>query len=306
MFLDPKETMRLLGYNDDAKLLVIHGDDAGMCHSANAATAAALQRGIVTCASAMAPCPWFLHFVDWAKAHPEADVGLHLTLTSEWEHYRWRPLSPPDRVPSLLDEDGFLWRTTKDIFDHAVLSEMEIEARAQIEYALTCGLNPSHIDSHMGVFSVPGGLELFVRLGEEYGILPRLLPRGPEDLARLEQTLWAERAEREERAAGDPSSSRRRRIPVAYSIRLAPKAPTVEAMRDALRETVCSLAPGIWGLTLHLNGDDDEIRAVTPMWEQRFREFTLFTSDEAKSILDEAGVVLVDYQRLAGVWRQEG
>lgn len=369
IFLDPIETMRRLGYAEDAKLLVIHGDDAGMCHSANVATAKALERGIVSSASAMAPCPWFTHFVDWAKANPKADVGLHLTLTSEWEHYRWRPVSSPDRVRSLVDEYGFLWRTTKDIFDHAVLSEMEIEARAQIEFTLRCGLKPTHIDGHMGVFSVPGGLELFVRLGEEYDILPRLMAREPEDIARMSAVLeeataksrsaksgsaesqlaktqsaeWrsaesqsvktrsaksqpVESQSAESQSVGSqPAESQsggshpaesavsasgrsnahksRRQIPVAYSVRLSPKAPTLEGLKEAFREQIQSLGPGIWQITLHLNLDDDEIKAVTPMWEARFREFTFFTSDEAQEILDEAGVQLVNYRMLGDVWR---
>lgn len=107
MFLDPVTTLRRLGYRDDAKLLIIHGDDAGMCYSANIATAEALKKGIVTSTSVMVPCPWFLHFAEWAKANPEADIGIHLTMTSEWDHYRWRPLTPADRVPSLVDKDGF-------------------------------------------------------------------------------------------------------------------------------------------------------------------------------------------------------
>lgn len=145
MFLDPVTTLRRLGYRDDAKLLIIHGDDAGMCYSANIATAEALKKGIVTSTSVMVPCPWFLHFAEWAKGNPEADVGIHLTVTSEWDHYRWRPLSPADRVPSLVDKDGFFWRTTKELFEHAVLDEIDIEARAQIEMALRWGLNLLHI-----------------------------------------------------------------------------------------------------------------------------------------------------------------
>lgn len=280
MTLNQQPFLRRLGLGDDARVLIIHADDAGMCLSANLATAAALDRGIVTSASVMVPCPWFLHFAEWARANPEADIGIHLTLTSEWTHYRWRPISSLDRVPSLVDQDGYFWQTTRQVFDHAKLSEMEIEARAQIEMALRCGIKPTHLDVHMGVFSVKGGHDLFLRLSYEYGILPRLYLRDQQDLV------------------GNETG-----IPAASPLHIKAKHPTLENLREALVERIQSLQPGIWQITLHLNRDEDEIRHITPDWQNRFHEFLLFTAPETKQMLDDAGIILTGYRTFNDLWK---
>src|SRR5207247_1763857 len=94
-----------LGHPRSARLLVIHADDLGMAHTVNRASFEALERGWITSASIMVPCPWFPEVARFARAHPDADLGLHLVLTSEWTTFRWGPLSPVDQVPSLLDPD---------------------------------------------------------------------------------------------------------------------------------------------------------------------------------------------------------
>src|SRR5271163_5369108 len=104
----PEKTVQeRLGYPASARLLVIHADDLGMAHSVNRAIFEAFENHWITSASILVPCPWFPEVVTWAKAHPDADLGIHLDLNSEWTSFRWRPISAADRVPSLLDADGY-------------------------------------------------------------------------------------------------------------------------------------------------------------------------------------------------------
>ncbi len=139
-----------LGYPKDAKLLILHADDIGVSHSVNAATIAAFEKKGITSASIQVPCPWFLEIATYAKAHPELDWGIHLTLTAEWKYYKWGGVLPADQISSLLDKDGYFYNSVEDFAQHAKPQEVEAELRAQIERALAFGIKITHLDSHMG------------------------------------------------------------------------------------------------------------------------------------------------------------
>ena len=166
-----------LGFDKDAKLLIVHADDAGMCNSENLATEDALISGAVSSTSIMMPCPWADDFIAWALKHPEADIGIHLTLTAEWEYYRWKGVLPSDQIPTLLDKEGYFPRTAQELVNQADLKEVEAELRAQIDRAIELGLKPSHLDSHMATtLQTPELIRLFLKLGKEYRI-PNMLSR---------------------------------------------------------------------------------------------------------------------------------
>src|SRR3954470_2139128 len=136
-----------LGYPAGTKLIVVHADDLGETHSVNAAAIKALEGGTINSASLMVPCPWFPEIADYAKSHPETDFGLHLTLTSERVYYRWGPVAPANKVPSLVDQNHYFhhdWEPNA----HVDAKEAELELRAQVERALVMGVHPTHLDSH--------------------------------------------------------------------------------------------------------------------------------------------------------------
>src|SRR6201997_5315778 len=121
-----------LGYPPGTRLVVIHADDLGVTHAVNAATIKALEAGTINSASLMVPCPWFPEIADYAKSHPDADFGLHLTLTSERVYYRWGPVAPADKVPSLVDQNGYFhhdWEHSPQHSPHISANEVEIELR---------------------------------------------------------------------------------------------------------------------------------------------------------------------------------
>ncbi|MFS4468147.1 polysaccharide deacetylase family protein [Maribacter sp. 2210JD10-5] len=153
------------------KLLIIHADDAGLCHSENRATIKALEFGCVNSYSIMVNCPWFYEIATFSRTHPQYDVGVHLTLTCEWESYKFGPVLPTSKVPSLVDDQGYFYKNRDLVRQNAVTEEVHKELTAQIERALSFGITPSHLDSHMySVASRPDLFECYKALGRKYGL----------------------------------------------------------------------------------------------------------------------------------------
>jgi len=284
-----KTTAERLGQRD-AKLLMVHADDAGMCHSVNAATREALLSGSVQSSSIMMPCPWVSEIADLAKEHPELDLGLHLTLTSEWKYYRWRPVSPAEKVKGLLDADGYLWRDVRAVAEHASAAEVETELRAQIERARHFGIRFTHVDTHMGtLYARPDYFEVYTKVAREAGVPCMLLRPTPEAAAEMkEYPITAEMLERKEREG------------YVLLDRLVTGVPgrSFAERRESYRKLLRELKPGVTKLIVHLAKDDAEIRAVSNAWEQRWSDFQFWTSEEARSLLKENGIRPVTYREL--------
>ncbi len=165
----PQSTTKAQQSSSAARRLIVHIDDAGMCHSANVATMKCLESGASTSASIMMPCSWAPEFAEYAKKHPEFCYGIHFTLNCEWSSFRWAPLAGRDRVPSLVDEDGYMWGGVEQLAKHAKADEVELELRAQIELAKKLGVPISHFDTHMGsVMARPDLVAVYVKLALEY------------------------------------------------------------------------------------------------------------------------------------------
>src|SRR5262245_845876 len=157
-----------LGFAADARVAIVHCDDIGMCQAANDGAFAALQGGPATCGSLMVPCPAFDAAVERARAFPDIDLGIHLTLNAEWEKYRWGPVAGARAVPSLVDAEGCLPRTTAETLARAKPEHVEIELRAQIERALAAGVDVTHLDAHMGTALLPPLGQVYAKLANEY------------------------------------------------------------------------------------------------------------------------------------------
>ncbi len=160
--------------------VVLHQDDVGMCHGANSAFVELSQLGTITSGSVMVPCPWFTEMADLCAAHPELDMGVHLTLTAEKQYYSWGPLTRPPQSAGLTTELGSFWRDVASVRRHADPEAVEAEMRAQLDRALTAGIDVTHLDAHMGAALAPEFVDAYVRIGIEYR-LPVLLTRRLED-----------------------------------------------------------------------------------------------------------------------------
>ncbi|MEX2593735.1 MAG: polysaccharide deacetylase family protein [Anditalea sp.] len=178
-----------LGYPKGSKVVIFHVDDAGMSYESNQGAKISIENGIATSCSIMMTCPWSADMAKYSIAHPEMDAGLHLVLTSEWKAYRWGPLSGSKQVPGLVDQEGNLWSSVEEVVKNASPDEVEMEIRAQIERALSIGLKPTHLDSHMGtLFASDQFLEKYIKVGLDYNI-PVMFPGGNNKLLAISQNL---------------------------------------------------------------------------------------------------------------------
>ena len=283
-------TNERLGYAPHDRLLLLHADDVGMCHSANVATLRAMTEGGVLTASVMVPCPWFPEIAQYAREHPERDFGIHLTHTSEWQTYRWGPVASRGDVPGLLDDEGFLHRRTQQTAENATPAEIEIEIRAQIARARQFGMTPTHMDSHMdAMMSRADFAEVYIRLGKELGVLP-MLTATERTLGRLAE-LGHTRESLE--AKGYLFIDQRTR---------SSRAPTYEERRRDYHDAVRALPPGLTLMIMHLNTDDPEAQAITSDWPNRFNELRIFTEPAWRALLEAEGVKLIGYRPLAALF----
>lgn len=181
-----------LGYPKGKKVVILHIDDAGMSYDSNLGTIRAMKEGVANSVSVMMPCGWVPGFVHFLNENKDVDAGLHLTMTSEWKEYRWGPLAGKPMVKTLVDKEGALWPSVKDVVQHGSPDHVEMEIRAQLERARTMGFEPTHMDSHMGtLFASPAFLERYVKVGIEEKI-PVMLPGGHNALIKVDERLEGE------------------------------------------------------------------------------------------------------------------
>jgi predicted glycoside hydrolase/deacetylase ChbG (UPF0249 family) len=270
-----------LGHPRDAKLLILHADDMGVAHSENAASFDALDKGAINSGSIMIPTPWVTEVAEYMKAHPNADLGLHLTLNSEWRSYRWGGIAPRDKVPSLYEPDGTFSSSTDTLARRARQDEVERELRAQIDRAYALGIRPTHVDSHMyALYGTPELFSTYVKVARSYK-LPFL--------GVFDSTTKATRAVLTENDI------------VPDVVIQAMQMGTPEQWRKYYLDAIRNLKPGLTEILVHLGYDDAELRAVTVGFEGwgakwRQQDHDVLTSAEFKQALVDNGVVLVTWR----------
>ena len=289
---DTRTVQERLGYPATAKLLILHADDVGMSHSVNRASLEALEKGWITSASVLVPAPWFAEVATWARAHPTADLGIHLALNSEWTTLRWGPISGRSEVPTLLAPDGYLPLLTDGV-ERTNPREVERELRAQIDHARRSGLNITHLDSHMGaLFQAESAFNVYLGLGKSYGV-PVLLERRSVPGAQA-APAWAERA--------------RGMALVDRVLQIGPGV-SREQWVQTYKNMLAPLGPGVYELIVHLGYDDDEMRGATfdhPDWGAAWRQwdFDLVRSTEFHDWLKQQGFRLITWRELAKARRE--
>ena len=272
------------------RVVVPHVDDLGASHGANRAFLDLSASGAVTCGSVMVPGPWFREIVEAVAADPALDVGVHLTLTSEWDACRWAPISTVSRASGLIDGDGYLWRDVASLRRHLVPEAAEAEMRAQVERALAAGLAPTHVDAHMAAAMLPELLDAHVAIARDHGLMP-ILPRSitwPPDLALYRAAVAALDAE------GAPVVDHCRGT-------LAVDAGDLE---DGWRAMVAALPPGLTHLALHCTVPGD-FAAMAPAHDGwRTREYGLLARGFVRDLCAAESVGVTSTRALQARWRE--
>jgi len=281
-----------LGYKATDKILIVNGDDTGMCHAANQATIESLEKGLMRTATIMVPCPWFPEIVAYARQNPDKDFGIHLCHTSEWVKYRWGPVANRDQVPGLLDPDGYLWRGVEDVYKHAKPEEALIEGRAQIKRALAAGIDVTHLDSHMGTLQLNADyMKVYLQLAIEFNLPLRMASQ--ETMVRF----------------GEPEL----RSQVAARGILFPDYFVYDELKDEKNgvkdfwlRIVKDLKPGVTELYIHAALPTDEMKAISGSWSTRAQEYEVFTHDkDMKSLIKEQNIILMGYRPIRELQRSE-
>jgi predicted glycoside hydrolase/deacetylase ChbG (UPF0249 family) len=286
-----KTIQERLGYSRDTKLLIIHADDIGVSHSENAATIAAMEKGMVNSGSIMVPCPWFPEIAAYASSHPDVDFGLHLTLTSEWRLYKWGPTLPRNQVPGLVNARGYLYGSVEDVGKHASAQEVEQELHKQIERAKEFGISPTHLDTHMGsVMARPEFIHVYIKLGREYKI--PVLING--DVLNTDPVIRSLKSYVTDKDV------------VVDKIWMATNADYQggpDGMVNYWTRALNSLQAGLNCFLLHAAYDNDEMQAITERqggfgstWRQA--DFNFFTSAECKRMIEEQHIRLVTWREI--------
>lgn len=270
------------------RYLIIHADDAGMSHSVNRGTIEAMEDGVVTSASIMVPCPWFPEFAKYTRDNPQRDFGIHLTLNSEWSEYRWPPVSDREQVPSLVDDEGFLWDNVAQVVANVKIEDAATELRAQIERARKFGVKVTHLDPHMGAaLSRPDLAKLYIELGVEYDI-PVLFVRPTDENGLAEQYPDAMRMLPELQKRG---------LPILSAVYQYYERGPYEKRKQKYIDTIRNLPPGTSEILIHCGFDDHELRAITSSVEIRDSDRRVFLDPDVRQAIEKAGVELSTWQQ---------
>lgn len=289
--------LRTLGFGSEDRVVVVHADDVGMCQATLPALEGLLDAGLLSSAAVMVPCPWFPAAAAFCREHPEVDMGVHLTLTSEWNTYRWGPILSRDRAWGLVDDEGYFYRSTQAVLEHGDAVAAAAEIAAQVERAQAAGIDITHIDSHMGsIFHLPF-LQAYLDIAARHRV-PPFFPEIDEKLvqaADVDPQTVARGHEIEE-------ILRQRGAPIFNELRALPLNHPGDQM-DIARHTFDTLKPGLTMLLLHPAVDTPELRAIAPDWQSRVANYEVCMRRELREYVRNAGIQVIGYRVLRDAMR---
>ena len=285
--------LKKLGFSNDDRVIIIHTDDIGMCQASVDAFAEMVDFGLISSGAVMVPCPWFLEAANFAVSHPEADLGAHLTLTSEWQTYRWGPISTRDPETGLMDEQGFFHRRSEGVWEHASPEAVQVELEAQVTRALAEGINLTHIDTHMGSVAHPKFISTYVQLAMKFG-LPLMIPRMDVPTIMAQQRVDEATAQL---LAGTLQSLEEMGLPLLDGIS-GLELEHAENRFDQAKEALLALKPGVTHFIIHPSKDTPELRQITTSWDCRVADYKTFKSEATRDFIKNEGIQVIGYRAL--------
>ncbi len=283
-----KQMLQALGYDNKQKLLIIHADDAGLSHSENQATMEALRRGLINSYSIMVPCPWFYEIAEFALQYPNFDHGIHLTLSCEWNSYKFGPVLSQEEVPSLVDAQGYFFKSRKEVLNRAKPEEVKKELCAQIERALSFGLRPTHLDSHMYTLGTSiEFLNLYREIGNFYQLPIMLNSKLITEVSGIKTVEFDLKNELviDSLYLGNLTDFKKGKLADYYA--------------NALKK----LQPGINMILIHPAYDTHEMRAITknhPNFGSAWRQIDLefFTSQQCEDLIKKEKIQMISWTEI--------
>jgi predicted glycoside hydrolase/deacetylase ChbG (UPF0249 family) len=295
--MDPNPVLRKLGFADDDRVVIIHADDIGMCQATVAAFADLVDFGLVSSGAVMVPCPWFPQVAAYCRQHPLVDLGVHLTLTSEWDGYRWGPISTRDLASGLIDEDGYFQHRSEQVQEHGDAAAVQLELQMQVDRAVAAGIDVTHVDTHMGAVAQVKFVPAYVQLAIQH--------RLPMMILRLDEAGWREMGLDQETAAVAAQLVRQleaQGLPLLDHLAGLPLDRPQDRVALAM-EAFDELPPGLTHFIIHPARDTPELRAITPDWPGRVADYEAFTSSELRDAVRDSGVQVIGYRALRELMR---
>ncbi len=293
--MHPNPVLEKLGFSNDDRVVIIHTDDIGMCQASVSAFEELWDFGLITSGATMVPCPWFLEAAAFCRENPQVDMGVHLTLTSEWETYRWGPISTRDQGSGMVDFEGYFYRTSEEAQEHGDPEAVQLELRAQVVRAIALGIDPTHIDTHMGSVGHPKFMPGYLQLAVQYASPPMIM--------RMDEQSWLE-------FGLEPETAKLAALMVAQTEEMGiplldhlgglelDQAGTLEERIAYAKQSFDDLKPGITHFIIHPSKDTPELRTITPDWPYRVADYQAFMSAELRDYVQQSGVHVIGYRTL--------
>ena len=293
MGLNP--VLKKLGFDNKDRLVIIHTDDIGMCQASVSAFEDLWEFGLISSGATMVPCSWFPEVAKLFRNNPKIDLGVHLTLTSEWESYRWGPISTRDPMSGMMDEEGYFYRTSEDAQKFGNQDAVRRELKTQIERALAAGIDVTHIDTHMGTVGSIKFIPSYISQAAHFGL--------PLMIMRLDKNGWMKMGFDENTA--DVASQMVSRLEeqglplVDHLFQLSnDRAKHPDERLEYVKMSLGNLAPGITHFIIHPSKDTPELRAITPDWEYRVGDYQTFMNDSLVDFINDFGIHIIGYREI--------